>query len=168
VKMHDAPTAQRNRGNAARPFRPAYGDGAAKIVPVALEDELVRCRGGRPGAVSSDCGPVARGTMLEWTPVRLADERGGPLGGGNVMAVVGVRELEEHASEIIHRVREQKEWIDITDHGEVVARLVPVLRPVDQEAINRIWEEEDRLAEEIGKYWPVGLSAADAIAEDRE
>jgi prevent-host-death family protein len=84
------------------------------------------------------------------------------------MNAVGVRGLKEHASEIVRRVREDKESIDVTYRGEVVARIVPVPCPVDRETMERIWEEEDRLAEEIGKYWPAGLSAADAIAEDRE
>jgi prevent-host-death family protein len=84
------------------------------------------------------------------------------------MSVVGVRELKEHTSEIVRRVREDKESIDVTYRGEVVARLVPVPRPVDLETINRLWDEQDQLAEEISKYWPAGLSAADAIAEDRE
>jgi prevent-host-death family protein len=85
-----------------------------------------------------------------------------------MMSAVGVRELKEHASAIVRRVREDKESIDVTYRGEVVARLIPVPRPVDRETLERIWEEEDRLAKEIGKYWPAGLSAADAIAEDRE
>jgi prevent-host-death family protein len=84
------------------------------------------------------------------------------------MSAVAIGELQEHASEIVRRVRENNESIDVTVQGEVVARLVPVIRTVDPEQMQRIWEEEDRLAEEIGKYWPEGVSAADAIAEDRE
>lgn len=79
------------------------------------------------------------------------------------MSAVRGRELKEHTSEIVRRVREDKEFIDITDQGVVVARLVPMPRPTDREAVQRILDEEDRLAEEIGKYWPEGLSAADAI-----
>ncbi|HEY7032215.1 MAG TPA: type II toxin-antitoxin system prevent-host-death family antitoxin [Thermomicrobiales bacterium] len=84
------------------------------------------------------------------------------------MSAVGVRELKEHTSEIVRRVRVDKEFIDVTYRGEVVARLVPIPGPVDRATMQRIWDEEDRLAEEIGNYWPDGLSAADAIAEDRE
>ena len=84
------------------------------------------------------------------------------------MSAVGVRELKEHTSEIVRRVREDKEFIDVTYRGQVVARLIPMPRPVDPEIMRSIWEEQDRLAEEIGKYWPAGVSAADAIAEDRE
>jgi antitoxin (DNA-binding transcriptional repressor) of toxin-antitoxin stability system len=84
------------------------------------------------------------------------------------MSAVGVLELKEQTDEIVRRVREDKESIDVTYQGEVVARLVPIPRPVDLETLSRLWEEEDRLAEEISKYWPEGVSAADAIAEDRE
>jgi len=41
------------------------------------------------------------------------------------MASVGVRELKEHTSEIVRRVRDNGETIDITYRGEVVATLVP-------------------------------------------
>jgi prevent-host-death family protein len=81
---------------------------------------------------------------------------------------IGVRDLKAHASEILRRVEEEGEVIDVTRRGAVIARLVPVTRPIDRATMNRIWEERDRLAAEIAKHWPAGLSAADAIAEDRE
>jgi prevent-host-death family protein len=81
---------------------------------------------------------------------------------------IGVRELKAHASEILRRVEEEGETIDVTRRGAVIARLVPVPRPVDRLTMQRVWEERDRLAEEIARHWPVGLSAADAVAEDRE
>lgn len=40
--------------------------------------------------------------------------------------------------------------------------------PVDPEERRRINEERDRLAERIAKSWPKGLSAVDAIREDRD
>ncbi|HKG26025.1 MAG TPA: type II toxin-antitoxin system prevent-host-death family antitoxin [Thermomicrobiales bacterium] len=84
------------------------------------------------------------------------------------MSSIGVRELKAHASQILRRVEEEGEVIDVTRRGAVIARLVPVERPVDRVQVSRVWEERDRLAEEIAKHWPAGLSAADAIAEDRE
>ena len=41
------------------------------------------------------------------------------------MASVGVRELKEHTSEIVRRVRDDGETIDITYRGEVVATIAP-------------------------------------------
>jgi prevent-host-death family protein len=42
------------------------------------------------------------------------------------MIVVGIRELKQHASELVRRVWEGGQEITITYHGKVVARLVPV------------------------------------------
>lgn len=87
------------------------------------------------------------------------------------MASVGVRELKEQTSRILRRVREGRETIDVTYRGKVVARLVPVEEPavvqVDQAELARLWADMDRLAAEIGARWPEGLSAADAVSEQR-
>ncbi len=88
------------------------------------------------------------------------------------MRAVGVRELKEQTSEVLRRVREGRETIEITYRGKVVARLVPVAPAEQPEATSaadfaRIWADMDRLAEEIGARWPKGLSAADAVSQDR-
>lgn len=81
------------------------------------------------------------------------------------MPAVGVRELNAHTSRVLRRVREGRETIDITYHGKVVARLVPVDEaPRDLAAY---WADVDRLAAETGARWPAGLSASDAVAEGR-
>jgi prevent-host-death family protein len=79
-----------------------------------------------------------------------------------------VRELKEHTSEVIRRVRENRETIDVTLRGEVVARLVPVSRTVDQEALQKVWDERAELVQAIGQHWPKGVSAVDAVAQERE
>jgi prevent-host-death family protein len=84
------------------------------------------------------------------------------------MSSIGVRDLKAHVSEILRRVEREGEIIDVTRRGAVVARLVPVSHEVNAERLARLWEEEDRLAAEIAEYWPAGISAAEAIAEDRE
>ena len=80
----------------------------------------------------------------------------------------GVREIKEHTSQILRRVREGRETIDITYRGKVVARLEPV-EPIGSDTgdFARIWADMDRLAEEIGARWPEGLSAAEAVSEQR-
>lgn len=85
------------------------------------------------------------------------------------MSSVGVRELKARTSEILRRVREQDEVVEITYRGRVVARIVPAerRRGPDPEELEAIWAERDRLAEEIAKHWPEGVSAVDAIREDR-
>lgn len=42
------------------------------------------------------------------------------------MKSVGVRELKTHLSEILRQVQEEGEVIEVTKHGEIVARVVPV------------------------------------------
>lgn len=83
------------------------------------------------------------------------------------MTKVGIRELSEHTSKIARRVRENQETIELTFRGEVFARIVPVIPKEWDVTFEERWERRRRLAEEAGKYWPAGLSAADAIAEDR-
>jgi prevent-host-death family protein len=81
------------------------------------------------------------------------------------MVTVGVRELKQQTSELIRRVRESGDEIRVTYHGKVVAHILPVA-PSDEET-GRLWDDLDRLAEEIGKRWPKGVSAAQAVSEGR-
>lgn len=84
------------------------------------------------------------------------------------MVSVGVRELRDHVSKLLQQVRDQGEVIEITYHGEAVARLVPV-KPahVEPAEMAAVWSDLDQLAAEIGASWPEQVSAADAVAEDR-
>lgn len=84
------------------------------------------------------------------------------------MASVGVRELKEQTSQILRRVRENGETIDVTYRGRVVARVVPVepARP-DPEALASWLAEHEKLAEEVSKHWPVGVSAVDTVRDVR-
>jgi hypothetical protein len=51
----------------------------------------------------------------------------------------------------------------------VIARLAPGAPPAAPGAeFVALWSEMDAPAAEIGRDWPGGVSAADAIAEDRE
>ena len=84
------------------------------------------------------------------------------------MAAIGVRELKEHTSQVLRRVRERGEEIEVTHHGRVIARLVPVSqerrRPRTTAAA---WATLDQVAREIGARWPKGRSAAKAVKEGR-
>jgi prevent-host-death family protein len=81
------------------------------------------------------------------------------------MVTVGIRELKQQASELIRRVRESGDEIRVTYHGKVVAHILPVAPGVEE--AGRLWDDLDRLADEIGKRWPEGVSAAQAVAEGR-
>jgi prevent-host-death family protein len=85
------------------------------------------------------------------------------------MLSIGVRQLKEQTSQILRRVREDGETVEITYHGETIARLVPVTRQeqLDQEEIDAVWTDLDRLAAEIGEHWSDDVSAAEAVREGR-
>lgn len=83
------------------------------------------------------------------------------------MITVGIRELKQQASELVRRVRETGDPVQVTYHGKVVALLVPAGRRRDPEQEAQAWMELDRLAAEIGARWPEGLSAEQAVSEGR-
>jgi prevent-host-death family protein len=84
------------------------------------------------------------------------------------MTTVGIRELKTNTSEIVRRVRELGEVVNITHRGEVVARLIPA-RPIvaADDELDMLWAEMDRLAEEVTATWTGSRSAADAVREVR-
>ncbi len=81
------------------------------------------------------------------------------------MITVGIRELKQQASELIRLVREDGREIQITYHGKVVALLIPVERATQEDSPS--WAALDHLAAEIGARWPSGISAAEAVRENR-
>ena len=84
------------------------------------------------------------------------------------MTEVGIRELKTQASDIIRRVRENNESYVVTYRGKPVAKLEPLADPEEKRYRAReVLAEMDKIAEEVSKYWPEGLSAADAVAADR-
>ena len=81
---------------------------------------------------------------------------------------IGVRELKERTSQVIRRVRERREEVEVTYHGRVVARLIPV--PRERGGPRRspaVWTTFDRVAREIGARWPRGRSAVKAVRDGR-
>lgn len=84
------------------------------------------------------------------------------------MMKVGVRELRENTSELLRRVREEGETVEITYYGKVVARLVPVKRgQLTDEEIDAMFADLDALSAELKDLWPKGVSAVDAINDVR-
>ena len=84
------------------------------------------------------------------------------------MNEVGITELKTRTSEIIRRVRLANETFVITHRGQPVAKLGPVQDKEEQLARDlSILEEMDRIAEEVTKHWPEGVSAVDAVREVR-
>lgn len=57
-----------------------------------------------------------------------------------VASLIDVRQLREHTDDVLRRVEEGGEIIDVADHGRVVARMIPAPLPVDPETHKAIWE----------------------------
>ncbi len=84
------------------------------------------------------------------------------------MESVGVRELRRHTSEILRRVREGGETVEVTYRGRPVARVIPVdRRPSEAEDVAAFWARWDQLSDEISAHWPEGVSAVDAVRDVR-
>lgn len=84
------------------------------------------------------------------------------------MIEVGIRELKQGASQILRRVWEKKETITVTRRGRAVARIVPVEDAESKRAeALAVLAEMDELAREIGAHWPKGVSAVEAVREQR-
>lgn len=84
------------------------------------------------------------------------------------MRAIAIRELKEQASEILRRVREEGDAYEITYHGRVVARLVPVAELRETDSPAEFLERWDRLGESISNMWPEGISAVDAAREGHQ
>lgn len=86
------------------------------------------------------------------------------------MPYVSVRELKGQLSRILRDVREgQKEYL-VTYRGRVVARISPVVpaeQRVEAKRVRQVMRSLDQLAAEIGKKWPEGVSAVEAVREAR-
>ena len=83
------------------------------------------------------------------------------------MQVIGVRELKQRASEILRAVEETGEVVQITRHGQVIARIVPAPTAAVRARAVEAWTQMDHLAEQISARWPAGVGAAEAVAEQR-
>lgn len=84
------------------------------------------------------------------------------------MNEVGIRELKTQASDIIRRVRDTNEAVVVTYRGKAVARIEPLEDPeTTRYRAREVLAQMDRIAEEVTQYWPSGVSAVDAVAEDR-
>ncbi|HLF73149.1 MAG TPA: type II toxin-antitoxin system prevent-host-death family antitoxin [Anaerolineales bacterium] len=91
------------------------------------------------------------------------------------MALIGVRELREQATEVIRRVREDNAEYVITYQGRPVAILLPIDEDAVTEAIIRAskqaalvpWEAYERLAETLREVMPPGKHTQKTLDEIR-
>jgi antitoxin (DNA-binding transcriptional repressor) of toxin-antitoxin stability system len=95
------------------------------------------------------------------------------------MKTIGWRELERRADEILRDVRDNGEEYAILVDGQPAARLIGEEVSVNGEgrrqetederrlAWDKWFEDWDQLAARISAKWPDGVSAAEAVAEQR-
>ena len=85
------------------------------------------------------------------------------------MRTIGSRELKAHLGEVLRRVREHHEEYAVTYRGRPIARLIPdaMAEVGGSTDLETLWAEMDRVADEVGREWPQGVSAAEAVGEDR-
>ncbi|GAC1349708.1 MAG: hypothetical protein NVSMB27_25350 [Ktedonobacteraceae bacterium] len=71
------------------------------------------------------------------------------------MITVTKREFIEQFEEILPRVVEEGEVIEITDNGEVIAHLVPTSKPKQtvEQRDSDAWANLKRIASELAPYW---------------
>ena len=81
---------------------------------------------------------------------------------------VGVREVRHHLSQVLKELSEGGEEISITSYGKEIARLVPPRKRRTPADMAKLWSHIDGIAAKIGQYPDNGMSAVDAVREERE
>jgi prevent-host-death family protein len=80
------------------------------------------------------------------------------------MKTIASRDLRARLGAILEDVRDHRAEYVVTQHGKVVARIVPEAAPTPrQETFEEVWADLDELAEQTARIWPQGLSAVDAV-----
>jgi antitoxin (DNA-binding transcriptional repressor) of toxin-antitoxin stability system len=85
------------------------------------------------------------------------------------MLTIDVKDLEAHPTEVVRQVK-GGETVQLVEDGRAVATITPVTpvqRPRSEEQVKAFLAELERLAQEIGKHWPEGVSAVDAVRDVR-
>jgi prevent-host-death family protein len=79
-----------------------------------------------------------------------------------------VRQLKEHMSEML-RLVQKGEIVEVTNRGEVIARVVPARKYVqpDKQDLAAFWTDIDTLAAEIGTYLPEKVDAVEIMHDVR-
>jgi prevent-host-death family protein len=89
--------------------------------------------------------------------------------GETSMKTLGVRELTERITDILRMVEEEGETFEVTNHGVVIARLVPARssQPSIEQEAEDAWANLDKLAAEIGSHLPDKVNSIDIIHDVR-
>lgn len=88
------------------------------------------------------------------------------------MLSLDVHELIERIDEMLLKIEEEGEIIEVTKHNEITARMEPVQkrRQADLDAQNdqATWSELELISAEISACWPQGVSAVEAVQDARQ
>lgn len=89
------------------------------------------------------------------------------------MTDIGIRELKTRVSEIIKKVRSEKQHYIITRRGRPVALLSPLKEPsssiagLSGDPIPESWDNLVQLGEEIGRKWKSKQTSAELLSTMR-
>ena len=85
------------------------------------------------------------------------------------MITVVKHEFIERISEILDMVVENGETIEITDHGKVIAHVVPANEPkqAGERDLKTFWTNIDQLAAKVSAYLPEKVDAVEIVREGR-
>lgn len=89
------------------------------------------------------------------------------------MIDVGIRELKTRVSEIIKKVRREKQHYVITHRGRPVALLSPLEEPASSitglsgDPTPESWDKLVQLGEEIGRKWKSKQTSAELLSTTR-
>ncbi len=83
------------------------------------------------------------------------------------MRSVGIRELKSQASKIVRSVQETGETVSVTVRGKEVARIVPALARSRAQELEEWHRGVEKLRRELAAVWPEGVSAVEAVREQR-
>lgn len=92
------------------------------------------------------------------------------------MTTITIEELEARVREVIDALAQGGEPVAVTRDGVAIAEIIPMAAAHQGATVNPRWSEEERaaywaeweaLSKEVAKTWPKGVSAVDAIREDR-
>ncbi len=85
------------------------------------------------------------------------------------MKTFDTSELLKHIDEVLRMVEEEGETIEISNHGKVIAHLVPAAgsQSLAKPTKRDVWADLEPLAAEISAHWPAKVTAVDAVRDVR-
>lgn len=80
---------------------------------------------------------------------------------------IGIRELKTRASEVVRAVKETRARYVITQRGKPAALIIPLDAEPPKEKGDEVWEQLEKLGEELAKNWQSEKSAVEILSEMR-